>query len=198
MIQGHYTTLGSICERVSLRFTQSIAEPQLCPGLFYYDYLLTIDDEVRLIKRTKISLATLLYLVIRYGFLYLITVGIVLDLPVSDTFQRTLTDERFVGLDSLSTLTDALLSYSCTALLHATVIINIFVFMAVSGMTSTASTAFSINRFQCSVCGTSYHGPMVTELVAWYILVLVGSYKPNSTGGCEYPLQILGDAINGE
>ncbi|KAI0707077.1 hypothetical protein C8Q76DRAFT_860290 [Earliella scabrosa] len=94
-VQGHYTTLASIC-------------------LFCYDYLLTFNDEVRLIKRARVSLATFLYLVIRYGFLYLITVGIVLDLPVSVTFQRTLTDE------------------SCTGLLRATVIINIFVFIGVS------------------------------------------------------------------
>ncbi|KAH9847227.1 hypothetical protein C2E23DRAFT_524317 [Lenzites betulinus] len=52
--EGNYTLLSSIC-------------------LFYYDYIITIPSEVRVIWKPRLSLASSFYLLTRYGFLVNIT-----------------------------------------------------------------------------------------------------------------------------
>ncbi|KAI0707083.1 hypothetical protein C8Q76DRAFT_786766 [Earliella scabrosa] len=69
--------------------------------LLYYDCCLTFKDEVKLVKEKRFSLATVLYMVLRYGFLYLATTGIIQNVPVSESFQRRLTTPRASGLYSL-------------------------------------------------------------------------------------------------
>ena len=47
-------------------------------GALYYDYFLTLEDEIRLVWNTPFSAATVLYLIVRYGVLIDMALGMVL------------------------------------------------------------------------------------------------------------------------
>ena len=61
--------------RASLPNTDAFFYPE---GALYYDYFLTLEDEIRLVWNTPFSAATVLYLIIRYGVLIDMALGMVL------------------------------------------------------------------------------------------------------------------------
>ena len=65
-IQASYSQVACTCEFHLVKSVSSLTFLGLL-GVIVYDFLLTIADEVRLVKRRPINLATVLYLVIRYG-----------------------------------------------------------------------------------------------------------------------------------
>ncbi|KAI0787388.1 hypothetical protein C8Q74DRAFT_1251440 [Fomes fomentarius] len=81
--------------------------------LLYYDCMITIKDQVKLVQERPFSLATVLYLIIRYGFLFLVTMTVALDMPVSVAFEQELTT-------------------SCPLVSRAAIVVQIAVYAAVS------------------------------------------------------------------
>ncbi|KAI0691646.1 hypothetical protein C8Q76DRAFT_803173 [Earliella scabrosa] len=82
--------------------------------LLYYDYFLTLGDEVRLVWCRRLNLASVLYLAIRYTFLVLLTLTLFVTLPLSPTWVETLPRSR------------------CQSLSNAYIVVQLVAFAAVS------------------------------------------------------------------
>ncbi|EIW57143.1 uncharacterized protein TRAVEDRAFT_48194 [Trametes versicolor FP-101664 SS1] len=82
VVAGTYTLLSSLC-------------------LFYYDFIITIPAEVRVFWKSRLSLASALYALARYGFLFnltlvaLFTVRFTQDSGPTNTVRRTYSCESF-------------------------------------------------------------------------------------------------------
>ena len=64
-----YVLVSSCCESLYfLPFTTGITDTHMA-GLLWYDYILMLAVEVRLIWRAPLNLASAFYLCIRYGFM---------------------------------------------------------------------------------------------------------------------------------
>lgn len=64
--------------------------------MLYYEYFITLADEIRLIWQRRWSLATILFFLIRYGFLVDVTLIVLFSARVSETSGPALSAERCV------------------------------------------------------------------------------------------------------
>ncbi|KAI0707074.1 hypothetical protein C8Q76DRAFT_143550 [Earliella scabrosa] len=148
-IRVAYTDLASIC-------------------LFYYDFILTAGDEVKFYSHTKLSLATVLYTVIRYGFLLFITASLAVNIPGSAAFQANMTD----GM--------------CTRLNYLTVTVYIVICVAVSAFVALRIMAlWSRNWFIGTILFVmGLANPTLIEVSLFYGYTAFASPWP--VGGCVF------------
>ena len=109
--------------------------PVLNTGAFFYDYLLTLPDEIQLVWRSSFNLASFLYLVIRYGAFADITMSLLLVANPPGTAGVVMTDKRYIlssVLQNSEVMYDTLL-FSCTNVHNVSTVIQMIVFAAVSG-----------------------------------------------------------------
>ena len=147
-------------------------------GLLYYDCCLTFKDEVKLVKEKRFSLATVLYMVLRYGFLYLATTVIIQNVPVSESFQRRLTTPRYaLSLWNLCASDEHVdHAKSCQKLAYSTMTIELLVYTCVAGTKSTlASHGPCEPHPRNSVYLTTHYGDVVTKLVYRSAYVSIGT-----------------------
>ena len=58
-----------------------LAEQTHSVAVFYYDYLLTLADEIRLVWQRPFRMASFLYIIIRYGTILTTVLNIVTQIP---------------------------------------------------------------------------------------------------------------------
>ncbi len=154
--------------------------------------MLTIKHEVKLVKDTPFSLATVLYLIIRYGFLFLTTTSIVLDLPVSVVLEQDMTTRCLKFLPTSLILFDHL---SCSPAAHLYFVRPLRYksqCMLRSLVRHRVKLAYLLSHIPLlSIRRPPYHGTMVKELVPWGIPFLPWTPKPDGYGNSLYfPLYI--------
>ena len=65
--------------------------------VLYYDWFLTLGDEIQFLKHKQLNIATILFLVIRYGFILSNTLKVVLNIRFAPTAGLAMTDSRYVA-----------------------------------------------------------------------------------------------------
>ena len=80
--------------------------------MFYYDYLLTIPDEVRLVWGRPFNLATAIFLYLRYAILIQASLDVVNNVNLTSTSTVHLTAGRFV-YHTLMTIVAATHAHRC-------------------------------------------------------------------------------------
>ena len=63
--------------------------------LLYYEYFITLADEIKLVWQRRWTFATVLFMLIRYGFLVDVTLMTIYRIRRSATSGTTLTAERY-------------------------------------------------------------------------------------------------------
>ncbi|KAI0351730.1 hypothetical protein OH77DRAFT_1523854 [Trametes cingulata] len=104
-------------------------------ALLYYDYLLTLSDEVRLAWLRPRSLASVLFLVIRYMALLNMAVAMTIQLPdihylLSDASCETLVKMAFAGHAIVSAAVSAFVAARIMALWSRNWCLGVFLFIA--------------------------------------------------------------------
>lgn len=80
------------------------------------------------------SLATVLYMIIRYGFLFLVSINIVLDMPLSVALEQELTTRCLFKPTNFKPISPSSVFPSCPTVLRTAIVVQIAVYAAVSGM----------------------------------------------------------------
>ena len=94
--QPSHTAVACAC-RFHLSFRVCpLLNPVLNTGAFFYDFLLTLPDEIQLVWRSPFNLASFPFLVIRYGTLADIAMSLLLVAKPPETAGVVMTDERYI------------------------------------------------------------------------------------------------------